>query len=66
MAILILTIVLGVSGQLKFTEGIDRTNLNSDTLYWPYTGSSFAIIIAVLHSNGILVLSSSKQWSKSA
>jgi len=62
----ILTIVLGVSGQLKFTEGIDRTNLNNDTLYGPYTGSFAAIGIMVEHSKGILVLSFSKQWSKSA
>jgi len=52
-----LTIVLGVKGQLKFTEVVDLTNLKSVTLYWPYTGSSAAIGIAVSHSNGILVLS---------
>jgi len=45
---------------------MDRTNLNSDTLYGPYTGSSDAIDMAVSHSNGILVLSSSLQWSRSA
>ena len=66
MNILILTIVLGVKGQLKFTEVVDRTNLNSETLYWLYTGSSAAIGIAAAHSKGILVLSFSKQRSKSA
>lgn len=53
--------VLGVNGQLKFTEVKDRTNLNNDTLYGPNTGSSGDIDIAVAHSKGIFDLSFSKQ-----
>lgn len=59
--IIILTMVLGVNGQLKFAEVVDRTNFNSDTLYGLYTGSSDGIVIIVSHSNGNVDLSLSKQ-----